>query len=255
MELPGALALFFLIGVVVVAAAITLAMAAEVIASTSGWGRLWVGSLLLAGATSLPELVANVAAVRIDAPALAAGNILGANMMNMSTLALLVAFLGGRHFFQRVLPQQAQVAALAIALTGLVTLLAGLQPEVKWLAVSPASIIILGGFLVGLRVIYRSSGELAEPETSLVSRSLKWGWVVFLLSAAAIFAAAPFLAFSAQRIAEITGIAESFIGVLAVAFVTTLPEMTTTATALRLGARDLAVANIYGSNAFNIAFL
>ena len=54
---------------------------------------MWVGSLLLAGATSLPEMATNVAAVRIGAPSLAAGNILGANMLNMVSLYALLALL------------------------------------------------------------------------------------------------------------------------------------------------------------------
>ena len=86
-------------------------------------------------------------------------------------------------------------------------------------------------------------------------RSLRWGWIVFGVSALVIFGSAPFLASSAEDIAEQTGVSESFFGVLAVAFVTTLPELTTSAAALRLGARDLAVANIFGTNAFNILVL
>ena len=78
---------------------------------------------------------------------------------------------------------------------------------------------------------------------------------MFGVSALVIFGSAPFLASSAEDIAEQTGVSESFFGVLAVAFVTTLPELTTSAAALRLGARDLAVANIFGTNAFNILVL
>jgi cation:H+ antiporter len=40
-----------------------------------------------------------------------------------------------------------------------------------------------------------------------------------------------------------------------VALSTTLPELVTTFTAVRIGARDLAVGNIFGSNSFNMAML
>ena len=82
--LPIALGLFLLAAVLVVSSGVFLAKSGDVIADESGLGHVWVGSLLVAGATSLPELVTNVSAVRLDAPSLAAGNIFGANMLNMA---------------------------------------------------------------------------------------------------------------------------------------------------------------------------
>ena len=80
LSLGGYIGLFAVAAAVVVGAAAFLAKSGDVIALRTPMGRLWAGSLLLAGATSLPELVTNVTAVRIDAPSLAAGNIFGANM-------------------------------------------------------------------------------------------------------------------------------------------------------------------------------
>ena len=255
MDLPVALGLFLASAVVVVAGGIALAMSGDVLAIRTGWGRLWVGSLLVGGGTSLPELVTNITAVRIDAPGLAAGDVFGANMLNMNNLALLAAILGGRLFFQRVMPQQTQVAIFAIAATGVATLLALIQPQVKFLGISPATVIIIGGFVVGSRIMYLRSKTTAESEELSVEHTLRWGWTVFAIASVAILVSAPLLAISAQRIAEITGVAESFMGVLAVAFVTTLPELTAAVAAIRIGAADLAVAEIYGTNTFNIAIL
>ena len=82
MDIAGALGIFFTAAIVVVAAAIALAGAGDVIALRTGWGRVWVGSLLMAGATSLPELVTTTTAALLETPDLAAGNIFGANMLN-----------------------------------------------------------------------------------------------------------------------------------------------------------------------------
>lgn len=70
-----------------------------------------------------------------------------------------------------------------------------------------------------------------------------------------ILVAAPLLAESAKEIAETTGISTTFIGTSLVAITTSLPELVTTFAALRLDAFDLAVRNLFGSNAFNIAVL
>ena len=61
-DLPVSIGLFLLASVAIVVAAVNLTAAADVIAARMGLGRLWVGSLLLAGATSLPELATAIAA-------------------------------------------------------------------------------------------------------------------------------------------------------------------------------------------------
>ena len=71
----------------------------------------------------------------------------------------------------------------------------------------------------------------------------------------AVSASATALTISADAIAKETGISASFVGVLAVAIVTTLPELTVGITSIRIGAPEMAVAGLYGSNAFNIAIL
>ena len=256
-SLLPALGLFSFAAVVIVVAASFLASAADVIASRMGLGRLWVGSLLLAGATSLPELVTAVAAALGGSAELAAGNILGANMLNMSNLAILLAFWGGREVFRQVAPQQTWVAGSAILLTAAVTLFAATKIDFKILAISIPAIGILVGYVIISRFLRKFSMEVEESteEVEEPSHSLMWGWTVFSLAAAGVFVAGPLLAISAESIAEATGIGSSFVGVLGLALVTTLPELTTTFAAFRMKAYDLGIANIYGTNSFNIVAL
>jgi cation:H+ antiporter len=94
-----------------------------------------------------------------------------------------------------------------------------------------------------------------DSEETGSSATLKRSWIIFASSAAIIFLAAPLLAFSSEKIAEFTGISQGFVGVLAVAIVTTLPEFTSAVTSFRIGAADLGVGALFGSNAFNIAAL
>ena len=255
MDLVAALGLFFGTAVVVIVAATYLVAASDVIAFRTGWGRIWVGLLLLGGATSMPEMVTSATAAWLDTVNLAAGNIFGANMLNITKLAVLMAIFGGGQVYQRLSNQHVWVAVLAIVLTGLATLMAAIELGAKWSVVSPATLAIFAVYIVGSWLLFKQSAGAQEPETIASERSLRWGWTVFVICAAAIIAAAPFLAFSADEIADITGISQGFIGVLAVAFVTSLPELSSIAAALRIRAPDLAVAMVYGSNAFNIIAL
>ena len=72
-----------------------LSQSADVLAEKTALGRSWVGAVLLAGATSLPELATGVSAVVVfDAPELAAGGIFGSCLFNLLLLALLDIFSG-----------------------------------------------------------------------------------------------------------------------------------------------------------------
>lgn len=257
LSLLQAFGLFFGAAVVIVIAASFLAAAADVIAARMGLGRLWVGSLLLAGATSLPELVTAVAASIGGSAELAAGNVFGANMLNISNLAIIMALLGGREVFRQLAPQQTWVAGAAILLTAMATLFAATRIDFKLLAISVPAIAIIVVYVIISRILRKMSmeGEESGEEEEEPAHSLAWGWGVFLAAAAAVFVSGPALAISAEAIADATGIGSGFVGVLAVAFVTTLPELTTTIAAFRMKAYDLGLANMYGTNSFNIVAL
>ena len=68
-----------------------------------------------------------------------------------------------------------------------------------------------------------------------------------------LVAVAPRLVSSSARIAEqITGLGTGFVGLVLLGMITSLPEMVTTIAAVRMGAYDLAVGNLFGSNIFNM---
>ncbi len=258
-ELIQALLLFAGSSILIIFCGFFLAKYGDVLAELMGWGRLWVGTILVAAATSLPELVANVTAVSRNQPELAGGDLLGSNMFNMFILAMVALVFGGGRFFQRVAPQHKFLITTAMGLTGLAVLLGAFHMGVSFLAVGLASVLVLAAYLGGMRLVYLTrptftAGE-AVGETSGHSPGLRRTWVYFGLAALGVALAAPVLAFSVEEIAESTGLATSFLGVVAMALVTSMPEISTTVAAVRFGAVDLAVGNLYGSCAFNILIL
>ncbi|MEK7439822.1 MAG: hypothetical protein AABZ78_03425 [Chloroflexota bacterium] len=81
---------FAVCAALIVAAATQLSRYGDVLAEKTGLGRAWVGGILLAGVTSLPELVSGVSAVTwLNAPNLAAGSILGSCLFNLALIALM----------------------------------------------------------------------------------------------------------------------------------------------------------------------
>ena len=261
LTLQTALLTFLVSAVVIVIAGTKLSKYGDLLADLTGLGRVWIGALLLAGATSLPEALTCISAVTwVDAPDLALGDLFGACMLNMFTLALVDLLNREAKVWHRVSYSQILIAGLAIMLAALVALFiiadldTALFGRIGW-----DTMLIAALYVFGLRFILQyetdtqnNSGSEAEASRTEGSMSLRRASLLFAAAAVVIIIVAPILAKSAKSIADITGIGTSFIGASLVALATSLPEMVTSLAAVRLGAYDLAVGNLFGSNAFNM---
>ena len=234
-----------------------LAVYGDALATLTGWGRLFVGSILIAMATSLPELATNISAVQLDPPnpELAVGNVFGANMLNMFTFAAVALAFGGKRFLRRVAPQQGYLIVVAALLTGLALIFGVTQFGVNAFQIGLSSVILLGVFLAGMYWVYATRPAGGNDGSEDPGMTLRRAWALFLLVSAGVVVAGFFLAWSTDRIAEITGVASSTLGILLVSLVTTMPEAASTIAAARIGAMDLGVAGLFGSCAFNITIL
>jgi cation:H+ antiporter len=258
---------FMLAAAVIVVAGTVLTRCADAIAELSGLGRLLVGSLFLAGATSLPELMVDLSAVRLGLPDLAVGDLMGSSLFNLLILALfdLLHRAPGR-MLSRAAAAHALSATMGMALTALATLgiLTGPRlPHLTLYGVGVGSLILLVAYVGGVRLVFydqrfvaQQQGEQSQdvlvPASHLTLPIAITGYVV---AAVAIVVAAPFLARAADRLAELSGLGGTFVGTTLVALSTSLPELVATAAAVRMGAFDLALGNIFGSNAFNMVLL
>ncbi len=251
---------FVLAAVAIIVAGSYLARYGAVIADETGLGQVWVGALLLGGATSLPELTTASVAVLRDAPDLATGDLFGSNMVNMAVLAVVALVFRRARVIQRDALGIVLTASVAIVLTGIAALfiIAQLDRNIAG-SFSLGSLALFGAAIGGLVLFpeYREVvGEVEAPARGEAGRpGLLRASLLFAAAVAVVFAAAPALVWAAQEIAQITGLAEAFIGALLLALATSLPELATSIAAVRIGALDLAVGNLYGSNAINMSVL
>ncbi|MCK5235654.1 MAG: sodium:calcium antiporter, partial [Deltaproteobacteria bacterium] len=119
-------------------------------------------------------------------------------------------------------------------------------------------------YIFGVRAVYYyEKTELArfvkegerERELRYPGLTLKKALYMYALNAFLIVVAATFLPFIADDIASATGLGHTFVGSILVATTTSLPELVVSIAAVRIGAQDLAIANMLGSNMFNILVL
>jgi cation:H+ antiporter len=256
-SLSGAILVFLVSSAFVIAAGIGLARFGDELAEATGWGKLWVGTLLVGIATSLPEVTVNVSAVWLEKnPGLALGNVFGADMINVFVLASVALIFGVTNLFGN----QGRDTELLI-LTGLVlvaTALAfGAFGDLKVLGPTSLGGLLIGAIYVyGMRRVYLAGLAAPGADGEDAPRgSARKAWTGFLLSAIVVIVAGRFLASSADAIAEASGISASFIGVLLVSIVTTLPEGSVTVAASLRRSYGIAMGNVYGSCAFNVTII
>jgi cation:H+ antiporter len=255
---------FILSASIIVTAGVFLTKFADKIAEVTGWGKMFVGGLLLAGATSLPELMVDIKAVTMDLPDLAVGDLLGSSLFNLLILATLdFAFPSEfrRTAFSPAFLHHSLAAVLTMILTSIVGIGIASRLEISFFGVSLFSWAVVLVYLYGLRLLYLDGNNQAptppvskDQQASEITRQTPFllAFSGYIGSGLVILTAAPFLVHAADQLAEKSGMGHTFIGTTLVALATSLPELAATLAAFRIGAPDLALGNIFGSNAFNM---
>jgi cation:H+ antiporter len=251
-----ALTTLILTGAAVVIAGVMLGRSADQIANITGLGEMWTGWVLLAAATSLPEFVTDVSAVKLHAANLAAGDLFGSSLTNMAILAVMALI----PFAAEAEPDDGSSslfgAWLAILLTFLAASFTLIHGDLTIAGWRPESTVLVLVWIAGTRILYSAqsgaNAAVASKDPPGVRSSLRRPLMVFAAGSAIIFLIAPSFANSARQFAALSGLGDSFVGTWLLGFSTALPEFVTSMTVCRLGAFDLAVANLYGSCAFNM---
>ncbi len=255
---------FVACGAVIAVAGREVCRSADLIARATGLSGGWIGLALVAVVTSLPELASGITAVTVAAaPNVAVGNALGACVLNLMMVGMLDLLHRGEPLYRRIGATHLLSAAFGILLLALVAfgLLLGRGAPVGLPAVplhvgwyTPVLIVL---YLFALRAIFLHDRSLQPAPQSArpADPMLRHAVIRFALAAVVVVAAGIWLPFLAIELAHHLGWSRSFVGTLFVALVTTLPELSVTIAALRIGSIDLAVGNLLGSNLFNAAII
>ena len=237
-------------------AATQLAKYGDIIAVRTKMGGMFIGLLLLAGATSLPEVLTSISSLQQNAPNLAAGNMLGSNTFNMLLLAIIDIAFRNQRILRKAALKHAVTGSLTVFLIGLVVFFMLADIDIKIGFVGLDSLIIIAFYILAVRLIHKDSKRSAPAaenmEVPANTPTLLRGIIGFLLAAAALIVITPVMVQNANIIAESTGLGTTFIGTTLVALVTSLPELVTTIAAIKIGAADMAIGNLFGSNMFNM---
>ena len=237
---------------------------ADVIAEKTGLGRGWTGLILLATVTSLPELVTGLSAVTVaSVPDIAVGDALGSCVLNLAILVAVDFLHRHESLYSRASRSHILSAGFGILMIGVVAFSLLLARRAEALAlghVGAYTPLIVALYLLATRTVYQyERREVAEFIEEVAERypqvGLRRAALGYAVAGAGVVAAGTWLPFVGADIAREMGWHDSFVGTLIVAAATSAPELAVTVAAVRLGALDMAVANLLGSNLFDILIL
>jgi cation:H+ antiporter len=263
-------ALFAVAAALVWMAGTRLSRDAEAISRRTGLGEALTGLLLLATVTSLPELVTSVTATAIGSASLATNNLLGGVALQTVVLAVVDLVAVREALTARPAAVVLLVQGILLILLLAVALALGTMGEVVSVAsVGAGSTLIFALFVASVvvtrrashaeawRVVQEVESERVRPEetTPAEERSRASVYGGFAVASLVVTVAGWMLARTGDVLAEQTGLGASLVGALLVATATSLPELSTTLTAARLGAYGMAIANVFGGNAYDVALL
>jgi cation:H+ antiporter len=255
---------FIFCTLVIVYAGTRLSKYGDIVAEKSGLGRTWMGVVIMASITSLPELVTGVSSVTYaKVPDIAAGDVLGSCVFNLLILAVL-------DVLYRPLPVSSKAhrgnilsAAFGILLFSvvLISLFLGHRIiSIGWVGFDTLVYVVI--YCIAMRMIYSYEKrqisafvkDMAE-EMKYEGISTKSAVVHYSINAIIVVLAAIFLPKIGEGIADSTGLGQTFVGNVFIAISTSLPEVVVCIAAVRMDAVDLAIGNLFGSNIFNILIL
>lgn len=249
---------FVISALILVAAAIKLAEYGDAIGYHTRLSGMFVGALLIASATSMPEILTMINAINQDHINLTAGDLFGSSMFNMLLLGLLDMIFYRNRILRRVALKHALTAGLGTMLTGMAVffILSDIHIKLGWFGLD--SLLMMAMYFVGIWLLRSNSqggglddGDLAG-ETADNIPPLRIAIIGFGVAVGVLFVVVPWMVRSGSAIAEMTGVGDGFVGILLIAGVTSLPELVAMIAAVRFGAYDMAVGNLFGSNVFNM---
>ena len=267
------LAIFALCATFIWIAGTRLTLYGDELSDRFNLSREFIGLIFLALITELPEVVTTITAARAGNAALVLGNMFGGITMQTAILAVADIFIV-RHALTSWprKPNHALLGTLLIVLLAMLLAATFAGDITVMLNVGLAAICLSGLYPLVIGLLRRFDQkqswapvdlpEFAEGRinSSLPSKSLNQLPLRSLLlrgglASLTILVAGVILALSADALSEQTGLGSSFIGIFLLATATSLPEISTTFAAARIGAYTMALSNIFGSNLIMLALI
>ncbi len=246
---------FLFLATIIVCGSIMLSKQADVIEQNSMLNAIIVGSIL-ALATSLPELATGITSTLIGESAMSISNVLGSNIFNIMILAIMNIIFFNRVVYRQINDATNRLNYFTMAIYLLLTAVILWAPNGLFVigTTDVTSILVIIIYVAGM-ILSGTDQETASADVEKDAEKLKKAIVLFIIIAAVILITSIQLAKVAELIMIQSGLSASFVGAVFIGVSTSLPELITCTTLVRLGSYDMAATGVLGSNLFNFVIL
>jgi cation:H+ antiporter len=206
-----------------------------------------IGATLVALGTSLPEMAASMMASYSGANEMAVANVVGSNIINIALVLGVVFVLSKNLMPQRDIFAKDGAWGLFPVLTFIIMVIDGSVSRFEGFLL----LLMMGAYLLFL---INNNDEIdSEVDEDLVKEKFDWknSSIYLLAGFVLVIVGASFAVDSASNIARVFGVSEWIIGLLLVAFGTSLPELMVSISAAKKGNADMVIGGIIGSNVSN----
>ncbi|MCH5166098.1 MAG: sodium:calcium antiporter [Clostridiales bacterium] len=239
---------------VIVTLSIKLGKYVDIIDSKSNISGAFIGGVMLAAVTSLPELFTSLSAVWIvHENSMIIGNILGSDLINLAFFGVILLIFGRglkKAEFSAFYYVALGVVVGMYALTAIGLYLADYMRLTWFSAVSPVILVLY--ILFVSKMPKTSEADEQESDDGI---TLKQAVVRFLICAVILIGASIAMTYLTDMVADKLELGKTFAGALFLGVATSLPELISSATLCYRGNYNAAAGNIIGSNVFNFAIL
>ncbi|MBN1385752.1 sodium:calcium antiporter [Candidatus Woesearchaeota archaeon] len=243
------LLLFLVACFVMVESGAYLVKSIATIARFMRYSEFLVSFVLVAFSTSLPELLVGINAALDGTPALALGNVIGSNIVNMSLIIGLIVIVGRGINVTSKTVRKDTIMMFVISLLPLFLYTLGNQIS----RIDGA--ILIAVFIVYMRILLKQRKEFHKTIDHVSRKHLAKDFLVFLISAAILLVSAKFVVRYAGFIADQIGFSYMFVGLVLLAVGTSLPELVFGLKAALGGHPEMSVGDIIGATVINSTFI
>ena len=238
---------FLLLAFLTVILSIKLSYYGDKITKQTKVGAAFVGGLLIASITSLPEFVTSVSAVIIDNAALSFGDIVGSNMFNVFILAVYNIYFFKKDVFKNT--SRKYIFECLILITDYIFIVLGTNN----IFINFVTFFLFCAYLIYMISVLKNKDEESNEEPD---QKVNYVFIKFILTAVIMVFLSIMLTKEADKIAHMyPSFSSSSIGAMLLGITTSLPEVVTTFSLLKLGNFNMAASNMLGSNIFNFLVL
>jgi cation:H+ antiporter len=218
-----------------------------------GISQLAIGFLLLAVATSLPELSVSLLSSVTGEGAIATGNIFGSNIANILLVVGASAFIYGVRIRGKILREIGLLLLLTTVISAYILFSSSVAGQALGFLEGAALLCIFGVYV--WHGIGRKKKTNSVPSTPIKKEQALNSFVFFIGSIVLVLVSSSFVVESAVMISLELGVAESFIGATVIALGTSLPELSIGLQSVKKKKYGIFLGNAIGSNVVNLTLV